>query len=149
MTTLIRWRPVRDMLVRRNELNRLVNEFLAGGHESDGGRWQGSCSPAVDMYESDQVLMLKAELPGFSKDDVQVEIKDNVLTIKGERKRESDVKAAQYHRVERAYGAFQRAFRLPALVDADKAEATFKAGVLELKLPKADKAELKRVGITA
>jgi HSP20 family protein len=149
MTTLIRWRPARDMLAMRNELNRLVNGFFGGSKESDGGRWQGSCAPAVDIYESDEALMLKAELPGFSKDDVQVEIKDNVLTIKGERKRESDVKAAQYHRVERAYGAFQRAFRLPAFVDADKAEATFKAGVLELKLPKAEEAKPRRVGITA
>lgn len=149
MTTVIRWRPARDMQAMRNEINRLVSEFVGNGKENEGGKWQGSCSPAVDMYESEQALMLKAELPGFSKDDVQVEIKDNVLTIKGERKRESDVKAAQYHRVDRAYGAFQRAFRLPALVDADKAEAKFKAGILELKLPKAEEAKAKRVGITA
>jgi HSP20 family protein len=80
---------------------------------------------------------------------VHVEIHDNVLTIKGARKRESDVKDEQYHRVERAYGAFQRSFRLPVLVDANKVKASFKAGVLELTLPKAEEAKPKRIGITA
>jgi hypothetical protein len=75
------------------------------------------------MYEGDEAFTLKAELPGFSKDDVQVEIKDNVLTLKGERKRESNEKEAQYHRVERVFGAFRRSFVLPALMDADMAEA--------------------------
>jgi HSP20 family protein len=103
----------------------------------------------VDMYENDQTLMLKAELPGFSKEDVQVEIKDNMLTLKGERKREAEVKEEQYHRVERAYGAFRRSFMLPVLVDADKAEATFKDGVLELKMPKAEEAKPKAIKVTA
>lgn len=107
LTTLIRWRPARDMLAMRNEMNRLVNGFFGGGKGNNGGRWQGFCLPAVDLHE-----------------------------------------AAQYHRVERAYGALQRAFRLPTLDDADKAEANFKAGVLELKLPTAEQAKPKRVGST-
>jgi HSP20 family protein len=101
------------------------------------------------MYEGDEAFTLKAELPGFSKDDVQVEIKDNRLTLKGERKRETDVKEAQYHRVERVYGAFQRSIKLPAVVDAEKAEAIFKDGVLKLTLPKAEKAKPKQISITA
>jgi HSP20 family protein len=149
MTTLVRWNPMRDMMRTRNEMHRLANEFFRGGNGSEGGWWAGAWSPAVDMYESEQALTLKAELPGFSKDDVQVDIKDNVLTLKGERKREHNVKEEQYHRVERVFGAFQRSFVLPALIDADKAEATFKDGVLELKLPKAEEAKPKRIGITA
>jgi HSP20 family protein len=149
MMTLVRWNPTRDMMRPRNEMYRLVNEFFRGGHGGEGGWWAGAWTPAVDMYESDQALTLKAELPGFSKDDVQVDIKDNVLTLKGERKREHEVKEEQYHRVERVFGAFRRSFVLPALVDADKAEATFKDGVLELKLPKAEEAKPKRIGITA
>jgi HSP20 family protein len=149
MMTLVRWRPAWDTMTVQSDMNRLVNEFFRGGNGHKNAWRKGSWAPAVDMYESDQALMLKAELPGFSPDDVHVEIKDNVLTIKGERKRESDVKDKQYHRVERAYGAFQRSFKLPALVDANRAEATFKAGVLELKLPKAEEAKPKRVGITA
>jgi HSP20 family protein len=146
---LVRWNPARDMMRTRNEMHRLVNEFFRGGNGGEGGWWAGACTPAVDMHESDEALTLKAELPGFSKDDVQVEIKDNVLTLKGERKREHEVKEEQYHRVERVFGAFRRSFVLPALVDADKAEETFKDGVLELKLPKAEEAKPKRIGITA
>jgi HSP20 family protein len=149
MTTLVRWNPVRDVMAMRNDMNRLVNEFFRGGNAGEKGWWTGSWTPAVDVYENDQALMLKAELPGFAKDDVHIELKDNILTLKGERKRELDVKEEQYHRVERAYGAFQRSFMLPVLVDAGKAEATFKDGVLELKLPKAEEAKPKRIGITA
>ena len=101
------------------------------------------------MSESDEAFTVKAELPGFSKDDVQVEIKDNRLTLKGERKRETDVKEAKYHRVERVYGTFQRSIRLPAVVDVDKAEAIFKDGVLKLTLPKAAEAKPKPISITA
>jgi HSP20 family protein len=93
------------------------------------------------MYENDQALLLKVELPGFSKDDVQVEIEHDVLTLKGERKRQSEVKDEQYLRMERAYGAFQRTFKLPVVVDADKAEASFKDGILKLTLPKAGEAK--------
>jgi HSP20 family protein len=101
------------------------------------------------MYEGDEAFTVKAEFPGLSKDDLRVEIKDNRLTLKGERKRETDLKDAQYHRVERVYGAFERSIRLPAVVDADKAEAIFKDGVLKLKLPKAEEAKSKRISITA
>jgi HSP20 family protein len=149
MMTLVRWNPAWDMVAMRNEMNRMAKAFFRGGNGDSEGSWRNAWTPVVDMYESDEALMLKAELPGFSKDDVQVEIKDNLLTLKGERKRETDVKEEQYHRVERTYGAFRRSFRLPVLVDADKAEATFKDGVLELKLPKAEQAKPKRIGISA
>lgn len=149
MMTLVRLNPVRDMLAMRNEMNRWAKQLFRGGNGGNEGWWTGSWMPAVDMYESDEALMLKAELPGFSKDDVHVEIKDNLLTLKGERKRETDVKEEQYHRVERSSGSFRRSFVLPVLVDANKAEATFKDGMLELKLPKAEAAKPKRIGISA
>jgi HSP20 family protein len=101
------------------------------------------------MHESDEAFTLTAELPGFSKDDVQVEIKDNRLILKGERKRETDVQETQYHRVERVYGAFERSIRLPAVVDADKAKAIFKDGVLKLMLPKAEEAKPTPISVTA
>src|ERR671918_2268052 len=145
--TLVRWQRARNMHTMQDEMNRLANELFRGGRRDKPARWKGSWMPAVDMYEGKAAFTLKAELPGFSKDDVQLEIKDNVLTLTGERKRERDEKAAQYHRVERAYGAFRRSFRLPALVDADKAEATFKDGLLELTLPKAEEAKPKPIRI--
>jgi len=110
---------------------------------------QGSWTPAIDTCEGDQAFTLTAELPGFSKDDVQVELKDNRLTLKGERKRETDVQETQYRRRERVYGTFERSIRLPMEVDADKSEATFKDGVLKLTLPKAEEAKPKAIRITA
>ena len=146
---LVRWSPARDLLAIRDEMNRLFNQFFGGGEAPEGGWRVGSWTPAMDLYETDEALVLKAELPGFAKEDVHLELQDNTLTLKGKRKRELDVKEEQYHRVERAYGAFQRSFMLPALVDPDKAEATFKEGVLELRLPKAEEAKAKRIAITA
>jgi HSP20 family protein len=101
------------------------------------------------MHEDDEACTLTAELPGFAKDDVQVEIKRNRLTLKGERKREMDVQETQYYRVERVYGAFERSIRLPTLVDADKAKAIFKDGMLKLMLPKTEDAKPKPISITA
>src|SRR4051794_35170065 len=96
------------------------------------GRWV----PAVDIYENGkQELVLKAELPDMKREDIQVVFEDNTLTIKGERKFESDVNKEQFHRVERAYGTFSRSFSLPATVDASKIGADYKNGVLTVKLP--------------
>ena len=147
MATLTRWNPARDMLHMRHEMGRLMNDLLRGDSEGNGTGWTGATMPAVDVYENDDALVFKAELPGFSKDDVHVELKDNVLTLKGERKRNLEVKEEHYHRMERSYGTFQRSFALPIGVDAEKAEASFKDGVLKLTLPKAETTKPKRIGI--
>jgi HSP20 family protein len=149
MTTLVRWHRARNMHSMQHEMSRLVNEFFRGGMQDKGAQKQGSWTPAVDMHEGDTDFTLTVELPGFAKDDVQVEIKGNTLTLKGERKRETDVQETQYHRVERVYGAFERSIRLTAVVDADKAKAIFKDGVLKLMLPKAEEAKPKPISITA
>jgi HSP20 family protein len=133
----------------QHEMNRLMHEVLHGGHREKPILKQSVWTPAVDLSEGDQEYTLTADLPGFSKDDVQVELKDNRLTLKGERKRETEVQEKQYRRVERVYGTFERSITLPALVDADKAQATFKDGVLKLTLPKADAAKSKPISITA
>jgi HSP20 family protein len=149
MTTLVRWQRARDMHAMQHEMARLMNAFFRGGGRNDGVGSRGFWMPALDMYESDEAFTVKAELPGFSKDDVRVEVHDNRLTLKGERKQQSDVKEAKYHRVERMYGSFQRSIRLPAAVNVDKAEATFQDGVLKLTLPKAEEAKPKSISITA
>jgi HSP20 family protein len=149
MMTLVRWHRARDMHAMQHEMKRLVHDFFQNGLQDTGASRRDVWTPAVDMYEGEEAFTLTAELPGFSKDDVQVEIKDNRLTLRGERKREAEVKEAHYHRVERVYGAFRRSIRLPALVDADKAEAVFKDGVLKLTLPKAEEAKPKPISITA
>src|SRR5215475_1420775 len=107
MMTLVRWHRARDMHAMQHEMNRLVRDLFQGGLQDKGASRRDGWTPAVDMYEGDEAFTLTAELPGFSKDDVQVEIKDTMLTLRGERKREAEVKEAQYHRVERVYGAFR------------------------------------------
>ncbi|HXH10741.1 MAG TPA: Hsp20/alpha crystallin family protein [Alphaproteobacteria bacterium] len=105
--------------------------------------------PPVDIYETDEVLILTAELPGLRQEDIGIELKDQMLTIRGERKPDSSVREDQYHRRERAYGGFQRSFLLPATVDSDKVTAAYRDGVLELRLPKVEAAKPKRIAISS
>lgn len=103
--------------------------------------------PAVDVRESDGEIVVKADLPGVSKDDIQVELRDTDLVIKGERKKEEEVKEEDYYRCERSYGSFSRVIGLPADVKTDGATATFKDGVLEIRLPKTEEARRKTVKV--
>ena len=139
---LSRWAPER-------ELQRLFEEFFGRGEGEESGWLGGAWAPPVDLYEADDAFMLKAELPGFTKDDIHIDVHERTLTLRGERKHETEVKQDRYHRQERAYGSFQRSFWLPTTVDADKVQATFKDGVLELRLPKHEAAKPKRIPITS
>ncbi|MGH8104256.1 MAG: Hsp20/alpha crystallin family protein [bacterium] len=113
----------------------------------------GSCgailgwAPAVDIFETEDILMIKADLPGLNKDDVQVEVENNILTIRGEKKEEHEVKEENYYRQERSYGSFQRVFQLPRTVKADGINASFKNGVLEVTLPKVEAAKPKKIEV--
>jgi HSP20 family protein len=145
---IVRWNPQRDLMQMREEMDRLFNQFLRRGEGEEATLAQGLWAPPVDIYETDDAFMLKAELPGFTKEDVSIEIHENRLIIRGERKRETEAKEDQYHRLERAYGRFERAFCLPTTVDAEQIQATFKDGVLELRLPKSPAAKPKQIPIT-
>jgi len=145
---LVRWEPFRELMTLQDRMNRLFGDFFprqAGLEEESiaGGVW----SPAVDIYETDNDIVLKAELPGMKQEDIQLDIRDNVLTLKGERRQESDVKEGSYHRVERSYGAFQRMFTLPNVIQQDKVKAKYKDGVLEVTMPKAEVAKPKHIAI--
>jgi HSP20 family protein len=132
----------------QDEMNRLFNQFFQGGTGEEAG-WGGrTWTPPVDIYETDEALILKAELPGVSKNDVSIEIHQNTLVLRGQRRHEAEVKEDRYHRVERAYGSFQRSFMLPTLVDQEHVRATYRDGVLELRLPKSEATKPKRVAIT-
>ena len=144
---VVRWSPMRDIMSVRDEMNRLFSEVFSRPRDEEGAWFAGAWTPPVDIYDTNDALVLKAELPGFSKEDVSVELKDNTLILKGERKREAEVKEENYHRLERAYGAFQRSFSLPATVDQEKVKANYKDGVLELRLPKVEVAKPKRITI--
>jgi HSP20 family protein len=104
-------------------------------------------TPAVDIYENNDSVVVKAELPGVEKDQISVEVKDGILTMRGERKLEKEVKEESYHRIERSYGTFQRSFSLPVSVNQDKVTARFQDGVLEVKLPKKEQAKPKQIQV--
>lgn len=147
---IVRWMdPFRDVMGIQDRMNRIFEDFLARGRGREEGLEAGAWIPAVDIYETDDDLVVKAELPGVEKDAVGVEVKGGVLTLRGERKHEKDVKEENYHRVERGYGAFLRSFTLPASVDEDKVSAKLTGGVLEIHLPKKAEAKPKQVNIAA
>lgn len=140
--TLMRWSPWNEL----ESMNRQLSRLLDDSHNniaSEAGQW----APSVDIRESDEALLVQAELPGIEKKDVHLEVKDGVLTLSGERRYEKDVKEENIHRVERAYGRFSRSFSLPRNVDAEKVEATMKDGVLEVRLPKRESAKPKSIAI--
>ena len=145
---LVQWNPVRDLMRMREEMNRLFGQYFREGEGEEGTWLTGGWAPPVDIHETDEALFVKAELPGFSKDDIHIDLHNNRLTLRGERKHETEVKEEQYHRRERAYGSFQRAFQLPTMIDQDKVTANFQNGLLELRLPKIEAAKPKRIAVT-
>jgi HSP20 family protein len=141
------WTPMAHLLPLQQEMNRVLNEFFRGGNGEEGSWGTYTWTPPVDIYETDDALVFQAELPGVSKDAVSIEIHQNTLILRGERKREAEVPDHRYHRTERAYGAFQRSFVLPTLVDQEKVQATYHDGMLELRLPKSEAAKPRRIAI--
>jgi HSP20 family protein len=143
---IVRWEPFRDLLATQREFDRLFREAFSpafGEGEVSTRTW----APPVDIYETGDTLVLKAELPGVDPDDVEIRVEENTLYLKGERKFEKEVKEQNYHRVERAYGTFTRTFSLPNSIDADKVAAAYKDGVLTLTMPKKEEAKPKTIKI--
>ena len=145
---LARWNPWREFGSLQNRINRIFDDTLRDlspfdGEEIERGTW----APAVDIYESNDSYSVKVDLPGISKDDIQVDLHDSTLTIKGEKKFEDEVSRDNYLRMERAYGTFVRSFTLPKSVDADKIQAKYKEGVLELTIPKKEEAKPRQIKV--
>lgn len=143
---MTRFDPFRDLAVLQNRMNRLFNDTYGRGREDDLMN-RGTWTPAVDIYEVDGTLMLKAELPDMRREDIDVSVENNTLTIRGERTLDNDVKQENFHRIERSYGSFVRQFSLPATVDAGKIAAEYKNGVLTLKLPVREEAKPRTINI--
>jgi HSP20 family protein len=140
LMAIIRWDPFRDMTTLRERMNRLFEDMAASrGEEKD--LTTSSWAPAVDIYETENEVVLTAEIPGIEENDIEIKVEDNTLTLRGERKFEKETKEENYHRIERAYGSFFRSFTLPAFVDQDRIEAEHENGVLKIRMPK--RAELK------
>lgn len=144
---VVRWDPFQDLVTLQDRMNQIFEQTLARSRGDREGVMASAWSPPVDIYETAQSLILQAELPGLSKADIDIQVRDNRLTLKGERRHEKELKEENYLRVERAYGMFQRVFSLPADIQPDKIRATFKDGVLEVTIPKAEAAPPKQITV--
>jgi HSP20 family protein len=146
---LVRWEPVRELTSLQTEMNRLFNTFFdspTASREGNGGavrRW----APAMDLVETDDHFVLRADLPGLSEEDVSIELEDNVLTVAGERKPEHEDQREGFYRVERSFGQFRRSLTLPDGVDPEGIGATFEKGVLQVRIPKPEERKPRRVAI--
>jgi HSP20 family protein len=142
---IVRFEPFREL---QDRMNRLFTESYRGPAGEEDWALGGTWAPAVDIYEQDNNIVIKAELPGVDPKDVDIRLDNNILTIKGERKLDNEVKKENYHRVERAYGVFTRSFTLPSGVDPNGIKAEYKDGVLRLTLPKREEAKPKQIQIS-
>lgn len=141
---ITRWNPRHDMMRLRNEFDRLFEETMG----STSWRWvEPLGGPALDIAEQDDVFVIKASLPGMKPEELDISIRDNILTIKGELKEEKTISEEQYHLRERRYGAFSRTVSLPATVDVEAVEATYSDGVLTLTAPKTEDVKRKRIAV--
>ena len=138
-----KWEPFRELVTMRDDMDRLFDVFFSPQPHIMEDLWR----PSIDIEENNGNLMVKAELPGMDKKDIKVVVKDDMLTISGERKRENETKEKTFHRIERSYGQFRRMIRLPAEVDPDKVKATYKDGILNVTLPKPESMKPKHIDV--
>jgi len=144
--TLVRWRPYQDFFNLQGRINRLFeNDSLPVKSPEDVSL--DSWSPTTDIFETKDEYILKLEVPGISKDDIQIEFNQDTLTVKGERKEEKEVNKDNYHRIERCCGSFSRSYTLPKNVDEKKIDASMKDGILELQIPKQEESKTKTLPI--
>ena len=129
---IIRWDPYRDMITLRDRMNRLFDDTGSQKTE-DKDIIPGAWAPSVDIYETENEVVLAAEIPGVDEKDVEIKVEDNNLTLRGERKFEKEPKEENYHRIERSYGSFFRSFALPSYIDQDQIEAEHENGRLTLE----------------
>jgi HSP20 family protein len=145
--TIVRWRPRRewdplgDILDLKDNLNKMINTSLRRGGDLS------SSYPTVDIFKQGEDYILKSELSGINKDDIDITIQDNVVTLKGTKKEEKEVNEGDYYHCERVFGSFQRSFELPSMIDRKRVKASFKDGVLEVTLPLAEEAKPKQIKI--
>jgi HSP20 family protein len=141
--TITRWDPYREVVALQNRVNSLFRDF----GEGESPLTAASFVPAVDIYEDANKVVLKLEVPGIEEKDLDLRVENNTLTVKGERKFEKEEKEENFHRIERRYGSFYRAFTLPSTVDTEHIGASYNAGVLKLELAKKPEAQPKQIKI--
>jgi HSP20 family protein len=142
--TITRWDPFRDVLALQNRMNSLFQDFNRGENDA---LTTAAFVPPVDIYEDEHKIVLKLEVPGLKESDLDIQLENNVLTIKGERKFEKEEKEENFHRIERRYGSFYRSFTIPNTVNAEGVKAGYDAGVLRIELEKRAEAKPKQIKV--
>ena len=145
---IVRWDPFRDLNMLQDRMNRLFDD-AGSTWRTDEPAATTSWSPSVDIFETEGEIVVKAELPGMDRKDIQLNLENNVLSLRGERKFQKETKDDNYHRIERSYGVFSRSFSIPATVDEERIRADYKDGVLKIVLPKKDQAKPKQIKIAS
>jgi HSP20 family protein len=143
---IVTWDPFREISTMRDDMERLFDTMI-GRYPRE--RTEGFWAPSVDVEETNDTVNIRAEVPGMNKEDIKVTVSEDTVTLSGERKQEAEQKDRTFHRIERVYGKFQRTIALPASVEGDQAKASYKAGVLELVLPKSPKTRAHEIQIKA
>lgn len=146
MSNLTRWEPVREMMTLREAMDRLFDDAFTRPLSIRDGGWS---TPAIDMYQTDNDVVVRAALPGFKADDVQINVTGDVLTIRGEMKHEDEQKEKSWHIREQRSGSFERSISLPTDVVSEKAQADFDNGILTITLPKAEEVKPKTITVKA
>ena len=144
---IVRWDPFRDMATLQDRINRIFNESFGRTRDFDEEVGLYDWSPPVDIYETADGIVLKVELPGVNKDDVSVEVKDNVLSLKGERLLDPEIKDEHYYRKERSFGKFNRSLSLQEPIKPDRIKASFKEGILTVEIPRPEEEKPKQVTV--
>ena len=143
--TIVRWEPLRELGSLQNEMNRLFNTVF--DTPQAGGTTMRRWVPSMDLVETDDHFVLRADLPGMGEEDIKIEFEDGTLTVSGERKAEHEAKNQGYYRVERAFGSFSRTLTLPKGIDAEGVTANFDRGVLEVRIPKPEQRKPRKISI--
>ena len=144
---LVRLNPMRDMFSVKHRMNRLMDDFFMPSPYFRRERAAWDWNPSVDIYNEDGSIVLKAELPGVEKDNITIDVKDRVLTLKGERSSDNEVQEDNYYRRERSFGKFERRFSLPEKVNADDIKADYKDGILRIEIPKPVEEQPKQITV--
>jgi HSP20 family protein len=144
---ITRWDPFRDVFALQNRMNSLFQDFTRGQGDTDA-LTTAAFVPPVDIYEDEHKIVLKLEVPGMKQDDFDIRVENNTLTIRGERKFEKEEKEENFHRIERRYGSFYRAFTVPTTVNTENVEAGYDAGVLKIELQKRAEAKPKQIKVS-
>jgi HSP20 family protein len=145
--TIVRWEPLRELGSLQNEMNRLFNTVFETPLPGNGGSTMRRWVPSMDLVETDEHFVLRADLPGMSEEDIKIEFEDGTLTVSGERKAEHESKSEGFYRVERAFGSFSRSLTLPQGIDPEAVTASFDRGVLEVRVPKPEQRKPRRIEI--